>query len=71
MKTGFQTSYKFSQLLLPNNLTYVFCVVCSCRCLFFFCLLCVLGICVEVDVDRITILLPLLPIFFPYPQFFL
>ena len=29
-----------------------------------------LGICVEVDVDRITILPPP-PIFFPYPQFFL
>ena len=38
---------------------------------FFFCLFVLwLGIGVEVDVDRITILPPL-PILFPYPQFFL
>ena len=40
---------------------------------FFFWLVLWLGICVEVDVDSITILPPLPPllIFFPYPQFFL
>ena len=36
---------------------------------FVFLLVLWLGICVEVDVDRITILPPL-PFFFPYPQFF-
>ena len=38
---------------------------------FFFLLVLWLGICVEVDVDRITTLLPPPLDFFPYPQFFL
>ena len=47
--------------LLSNSLTYVYCVVCLCR---FFWLVLWIGICVVLDVDRITILSPP-PDFFP------
>ena len=69
-KPGRQTFYNFSQLPLSNSLTYVYCVACLCR---FFLLVLWLGICVEVNVDRITILPPpppRLPIFFPTHNFF-
>ena len=47
------------------------CLLC-CLLMSFFLLVLWLGICVEVDVDRITILTsPSPPDFFPYPQFFL
>ena len=67
MKTGLANNF-FSQLPLSNSLfTVLFAYV------VFFWLVLWLGICVEVDVDRITILPPTppLPIFFSYPQFFL
>ena len=48
------------------------CLLCCLLMSFFFLLVLWLGICVEVDVDRITILTsPSPPDFFPYPQFFL
>ena len=55
----------FSQLPLSNSLTYVYGVACLCSFFFFFFWLVLwLEICVEVNVDRITILTP--PrIFFP------
>ena len=64
MKTGLAN---FSQLRLSNSLfTVLFAYV-----VFFFWLVLWLGICVEVDVDRITILPPSLffslPFFLPFP----
>ena len=58
MKTGLANILSFFQLPLSSSLTYVYCVVCLC--VFFLVLW--LGICVEVEVDRITIL--------PRSQFF-
>ena len=43
----------FSELPLSTSLINVYCIVCLCR--FLFLLVLWLGICVEVDVDRITI----------------
>ena len=65
MKTGLANNF-FSQLPLSNSLfTVLFAYV------VFFWLVLWLGICVEVDVDRITISPAPPPYFFPYPQFFL
>ena len=60
----------FSQLPLCNSL---FTVLFAYVVFGFFWLVLWLGICVELDVDRITILTPSPPpsLFFPYPQFFL
>ena len=58
MKIGLAKFCNFSQLHLSNSLTYVYCVACLCV---FFLLVFWLGICVEVDVDRITILPPTPP----------
>ena len=72
MKIGLAKFCNFSQLRLSNSLTYVYCF--ACLCVFFFLPVFWLGICVEVDVDRITILPPPPPsllIFFPCPQLFL
>ena len=61
MKTGLANVCNFSQLPLSNSLfTVLFAYV------VFFWFVLWLGICAEVDVDRITILAPLpLPSFFP------
>ena len=64
MKTGLANICNFSQLPLSNSLTYVYRVACLRR---FFSLVLWLGICVQVDVDRIAVLLPPTPppYFFP------
>ena len=60
MKTGLANICNFSQLPLSNSLFTVLVAY-----VFFLCVLVLwLGICVEMDVDRITILPPALPIFF-------
>ena len=67
MKTGLAN---FSQLRLSNSL---FTVLFAYVVFFFFWLVLWLGICVEVDVDRITILPPSLFFpslsFYPFPNF--
>ena len=68
MKTGLANTVIF--LNFPCLIAWL-CLLCFWFMSFFLFLLVLwLGVCIEVDVDRITILPPL-PIFFPYPQFFL
>ena len=58
-------------VIFLNFPSLIACLLCCLLMSYFFWLVLWLGICVEVDVDRITISPAPPPYFFPYPQFFL